>query len=102
MLLLLQIESPSQVLLQSQAIKVRKLFQRAKLDKRNLTRQAMFKSKQVGAHVICQRWRRAKSRPSRVFSKNLKIKWMILLAMLMIKELALLPLHSQMMNKSGK
>ena len=102
MLLLLQIESPSQVLLQSQAIKVRKLFQRAKLGKRNLTRQAMFKSKQVGAHVISQRWRRAKSHPSRVFSKNLKIKWMILLAMLMIKELALLPLHSQMMNKSGK
>jgi hypothetical protein len=81
MLLLPQIESLSLVLLLSPVIKARKLFLRAKQDKRNQTQQVMFKSKQAGAHVISQRWHRAKSPPSKVFSKSLKIKWMTLLAM---------------------
>jgi hypothetical protein len=102
MLLLPQIESLSLVLLLSPAIKARKFFQRAKLDKRNQTLQVMFKSKQVGVRVISQRWRRAKNPHSKVFSKSLKIKWMTRLAMLMIKELALPPQRSQTMSKSGK
>jgi hypothetical protein len=102
MLLLPQIESLSQGLLLSPAIKARKFFQRAKLDKRNQTLQVMSKSKQAGARVISQKWRRAKNPHSKVFSKNLKIKWMTPLAMLMIKELALPPLLSQTMSKSGK
>jgi hypothetical protein len=76
MLLLPQLESLSQVLLRSPAIKARKFFQRAKLDKRNQTLQVTFKSKQAGARVISQRWHRAKNPHSKVFSKSLKIKWM--------------------------
>jgi hypothetical protein len=80
MLLLPQIESLSQELLRSPAIKARKFFQRGKLAKRNQTPQVMFKSKQAGARVISQKWRRAKNPHSKVFSKSLKTKWMTLLA----------------------
>jgi hypothetical protein len=80
MLLLPQIESLSQELLRSPVIKARKFFLRAKQDKRNQTLQVTFKSKQAEARVISQRWHRAKSPHSKVFSKSLKIKWMTLLA----------------------
>jgi hypothetical protein len=90
------------VLLLNPATKARKFFLRVKLDKLSPTLQATSKSKQAGVHVISQRWHRAKSLPSRVSSKNLKIKWTTPLAMSRINELALPPQLSPMTSKSGK